>query len=222
MVKLDSKFIDSLFDLLNEKKCQYLILRNYQSLPFFTGNDIDILIADEQLPVAICCIEKLCVTNSMNYKVVNNKYGIISLLIDFKETSVVIDFITLLIKQWVPYIDVKNVLASKKRYKNFYIPSETHELYIVLVKELLTYNHVRKKNVKFFMETLPIVNFEELDVLLGKYFTFRSKKTLLQVLNNYSFDEHDILHRKLILSRTLNSYLLPSDFFSWIYLNRIK
>jgi hypothetical protein len=199
-----------------------LILRNYQELPFYTENDIDILIVDEQLALALSCVERLCMINSMKYKVVSNKFGITSLLLEFKETSVVIDFITLLVKQWVPYMDVSAVLASKKSYKNFYIPSKTHELYIILVKELLTYNLVRSKYVIFFKESLPVVNIEELDDLLGEYFTLKSKKTLLHVLKNYSVDGHHILHKKLQLTRLLSNYFLPSDFISWFYLNRIK
>jgi len=205
-----SEFIIDLFDDLTKFDVDYLVLRNYEKLPDDAGNDVDLLV--DSAENALIVLDNL-LSNS-DWRVTKKIYGysFFGIIIERDATeSLQIDFFEQLNKKWVPYLNAKEVLSNKKQYNNINVISNSHYVYSVVAKELLTYGSVREKYY-------PLIdNIVESDQALSNtileqtnYFSIEQLTNLLRFINE------DKCRGKFYLSRKLSSFINFKSFTIWL------
>ncbi len=141
-----AELLTHLFDVWNGVEIEYLVLRNYEELPTFTGNDIDILLNPAQAKLA----EKLL------QQTAREKGWEIHNIVDFacraiylfnKDTleQVHIDFMCGMKWHFLMFAHHDLMLKRRRRIKNFYIPNLAHEAAINLMTRLIYGGYVKEK-----------------------------------------------------------------------------
>lgn len=201
--------VNNLFINLNTSDVEYLVLRNYENLPEYAGNDIDILVSNNKL--ALKALRQL-LSNS-NWRIIKRLYGYCfrGVILENGGKHLQIDFFEGLNKKWVPYVLTEDLFRYKKTYKNFYVVSDEHYIISVVIKELLTYGFVRDKY--FPMIDSFVHNNLDLSLVINSqaaYFSFSD-------LNKLSdFVETKKCRGLLGLSRRFLCFFRLKSFIGWI------
>ena len=193
-------FLLELFDALNSKKIIYVVLRNYESLPYDVGNDLDILISKHSYKDVYKVAKEIADSKNLeiNKKHIRNTYnGIYFKSNNCSDFNLKIDFYTSLVKGWLKYSDSEIILRNRKKREFFYVPSPTHELQAIVYKEAFAYNSVRDKYSK---------QIKSLSVNLCEKEFFDVCKKLISHRNNVD------IYNKLIKKENLESLKLKPKF----------
>lgn len=140
--------LNEIFETLNKDNRRYCILRNFEDLPFYIGNDVDFLISKNQKLAISKTIISVMVKYGFEISYKTERFGHLGLYFYhnlFKKT-IIIDLLTRCSKIWYEYADVEYILNNVNKYKNFYVPQSGAILYTVVLKDILTYGKVRYKN----------------------------------------------------------------------------
>ena len=210
------RFLNKLFDSFNEENLKYCILRNYEKLPYNIGNDLDLLVQDSHKTDAFMILEST--GKHYDYKLVNkiNRYGYLGLTytdLD-KKNKIKIDLITKSLKQWFEYADSNYILQNRTKYKNFYIAPFGSVLYTILLKDILTYGELRKKN--YYLIKLMSEDIRAVFIKTGKGFI---DKRVLENLFKVSISGRNVSRINLYFRLLLSSSII--NLFIFIYY-RIK
>ena len=140
--------LNSFFNELNESSHNYCVLRNFDKLPFYIGNDLDLLVSDEDLTAIVDKAKKIMHDNGFILKNSVNRLGHFGMCFQHvkHKKSIAIDLLTKCVKFWYDYADCEYILGTKVKYKNFYVPLKGNICYTIVLKDLLTYGFVRSKN----------------------------------------------------------------------------
>lgn len=140
--------LNSLFNELNARSQKYCVLRNYEGLPEYIGNDLDLLVSDECLADIYHIAKKIMHANGFRLRHKVERLGHIGMSFHHIEHDdrIVIDLLSKCVKLWYDYADCEYILQSRVKYKTFYVPLKGNVLYTVVLKDLLTYGFVRRKN----------------------------------------------------------------------------
>jgi thymidylate kinase len=141
-----AEFMTHLFDAWGAEDIQYLILRNYEELPEFTGNDIDILLDPHELNKAK---RLLCRTaGETGWKIHNVGEFSCTAFYLYNETSleqVHLDLMCQLKWYVFPFLNDQPFRKGRVPYKNFYVPASNHEAAESLLTPLLYGGQVKEK-----------------------------------------------------------------------------
>lgn len=128
-------------------KLPFLILRNHENLPTKWDNDVDILVAPEDLKIA-----HSIVLQAMEMK---GGCGMIQVMLRanfcgtkrrYHDRELQIDLYSKLSKAWACYANTKAILAARSRaHALFDIPDPLHELLLIAAKELFSYGAIRQR-----------------------------------------------------------------------------
>ena len=127
--------LDKIFTLFNAAGLEYVILRNYESLPDrMIGGDIDLLVSSKDA-------QRLrSILNSMNFLIVPDIYPhTFALFFDETQGQLIkfdiVDHLAFGTKLIVPFPEYykQTVLARKIRYKAFYVPSPEDEMILLFL-----------------------------------------------------------------------------------------
>ncbi|MDF7825428.1 hypothetical protein P4B35_15485 [Pontiellaceae bacterium B12227] len=141
-----ASFLTCLFDAWKEADVRYLILRNYEELPEFTGNDIDVLLDPAQREIA----ERLLIQSASEQGWVLHNIGDFAcraLWLFNCETleQVHIDLMYGINWHTLVFADHSRMLSQRQPFKNFYIPSPGDEAAVNLLTRLLYGGYVKDK-----------------------------------------------------------------------------
>ena len=119
-MSLKNDFMDFLFTALN-RDFRYLVLRNYEGLPYDEGHDIDLLISDAEknkiAPLLQQLKTKFQVTVFHNYRYP----GLFSNVIVFDDNIIHLDFFTNIRWKSVPLISTEAMLATRMLFNGIYV-----------------------------------------------------------------------------------------------------
>jgi len=146
--KVQIAVLNSFFKELNERSYDYCVLRNFERLPQFIGNDLDILLSIDALDGTFDIAQRVMRENGFYLVKHIKRFGHTGLYYEHSlhSESIVIDLLTRIVKIWYDYADCNYILRNRVKYKNFYVPQKGVILYTLIIKDLLTYGHVRSKN----------------------------------------------------------------------------
>jgi hypothetical protein len=133
---------------LNKHNINYVVLRNYDSLPHDVGNDLDILIKESESEKVDQILKKVLLKYNLFIKRDHIRFSYRGIYLGSNDDSgfdLQIDLYTSLVKGWITYSDSSIVLTNRIKYKTFYIPEPSHELQAIIYKELFAYKKVRSK-----------------------------------------------------------------------------
>ena len=169
-IKIQTYTLNKVFEELNKNLLQYCVLRNFEKLPEYIGNDIDLLISKKEINPISDIIIRIMNENDFIVSKKIERFGHLGLYFShtrYKET-IIFDLLSRNLKIWYEYADSEYILSNLIPYKNFYIPPQGSILYTVLFKDLLTYGYVRSKN-NSLLENIN-ENDKESFILTGKNF----------------------------------------------------
>ena len=188
-------------------------MRDYESLPDYCSNDIDILVHPEYADY-FCSI----ISDVFENAVVLKRFGVHSVSIVYNEIRFTIDLIHICCKQWLPYCSTEGVLSRAIDYQGIPVLSVEDEFLIVVIKEHLTYGKVRSKKETWFYRKRALIR--DLSELTFKdYITHFKSQDLNRYLDCiFTMDDLDAPVPKLRRRGWFNMV----NFVFWLYLNRFK
>lgn len=207
--------INDLFSYLN-KNTPYVVLRNYQKLPYYYGNDVDLLIDRINVEAVIKALYDITSKHQCKIQTINKKYCYYGVYIDIGDKTLLIDLFTDIVKGWIRYADSVSVLKNRKQYNNFYVPIIEHEISIIVLKELLTYKTVRYKYNKYLINNTPTLNYDIFFKILERYINHQDINLVWQTLL-----KGRVCVDILTIKPTIKNALKPIEFFKWLFKNKI-
>lgn len=141
-----AKFLTCLFDAWNVADIRYLILRNYEELPEFTGNDIDILIDPVQRKTAERLLQKAA--SEKGWRIHNiGEFSCRAFYLFNPETLEQVHIDLMCGDKWYSFffVDHDLMLNARQPFKNFYKPDPVHEASVNLMTRLIYGGYVKEK-----------------------------------------------------------------------------
>lgn len=135
-----------IFSALN-LEASYVVLRNYDLLPDYYGNDVDILVSRDSYDRARCIIINECHAIDLKVLRITTRYAYTGIYVDLRGRELLIDLYCDLVKGWIQYANPQLVLENRIPYKGFYVPIVEHEAAIVACKDICAYGKIREKNL---------------------------------------------------------------------------
>ena len=139
-------FLTHLFDVWNTNGIRYLILRNYEELPEFTDNDIDILLAPDQRASAEVLLVQAASEKGWHLHNVG-EFACRALWLFNQKTleQVHIDLMCGIRWHTFQFADYGRMLERRVPFKNFYIPTPEDESAVSLLTRLVYGGYVKEK-----------------------------------------------------------------------------
>lgn len=141
-----SRFITAVFDGLSNAGVDFVVLRNYDGLPYKTTNDIDVLVAKDQLKLAEQTL--VAVAAHVGYSLVNRaEFVPVSLHFANLETADQVHFDLFVDMRWhsFEFVRCAEFLGRKIQRANFWIPHPADEACTNLLGFLIYQGRVRDK-----------------------------------------------------------------------------
>lgn len=134
------------FKELENKNISYCVLRNYDDLPYYTNNDVDIWV--ENISEAEAVLRKAAQKNNLQIIMRMKRGGICNYWyasLDGCATVIHIDLLTSL--QWrnTFLIEPEIIKNNLIKFKEFFIPNKTYEGVYILLSGLLTRGEIKEK-----------------------------------------------------------------------------
>ena len=212
-------FFKQLCDKFEKDNILYLVLRNYENLPYSFTNDVDLLVNKNDIREIESIITKTL--NGKGYlKKTSNKFNFNSYEIKDQNNNTIVklDLFSGLSKGWISYMDISYMFKNRRKKDCFYIPSLESELFSLILKEMYMYGKVREKYKKYLSLHLNEIELTEFTRLLHCYLTKKSAKFIINNLHTLCLVKH--------FPKPRIKYLLNMmDAFSWVYmaiLNKVR
>jgi hypothetical protein len=210
---LNHEFIDDFFSSMNMAKVEFLVLRNYEKLPYEIGNDIDILVRKQDLTKCDLIIKNCLRLQGLGGPLISRRYGIVTYYVNDGVGYYPIDIMYELCKQWVSYVFFDDLIKKKIRNKNFWVPNYSHQFFITMSKEVLTYGRVRYKYFEEISLRLNEVDFNLIRGLMERNFNFSDVEKILEGIEQKNID---LFFEKVSLRRNI-SLFFDVAFFKWLW-----
>jgi thymidylate kinase len=138
--------LERLFDAWNEAKLRYLILRNYEELPEYTGNDVDILLDPAQLTGAQALLEKVAAKSGWRIHNVG-EFSCKAFYLYHIDTLEQLHLDLMCGDKWYSFffVDHALMLTARQPFKTFFKPDPVHEAAVNLMTRLLYGGYVKEK-----------------------------------------------------------------------------
>lgn len=143
--------VDGVFNALNDAGIEFVVLRGYEGLPYRYEHDLDICVLPYRVPSAVGVIRDYCARKGLRlFRMVRRPHVTALKFYASRDGRIYRLFIDLTDKPgfWFGcvYLSSEEVFAASRRYRNFRVPSEIHELLLKLFTHLLIGNYVREKH----------------------------------------------------------------------------
>ncbi len=159
-------FLQGLFSTLNEKGVLYCVLRNYESLPYDIGNDLDLFVSNNQIKdfesilfdgakkhgwLLLKRPKRFGYQSYWYYHPISNSFIHIDA---FSQTS------------WKGLLlsNAESLLTLRKRCRDFYVPVAADEYYILFMKDLMQDGKIKEK----YLDGIHNVVVEDSDAFLDR------------------------------------------------------
>ena len=145
-----SLFILRLLRQFEDVGIRYCVLRSYEQLPDEHGNDLDILVAEKDLPMARSGV--MDVSRDLGWHKVAEvrRFGYNGLYFcspDRAERWLLVDLFTETHWRGLSYTSKEKILEERVRFKDFHVAGPGAEAALLVVKELLPWGKVKSKNM---------------------------------------------------------------------------
>jgi thymidylate kinase len=164
-----SRFVDSVFKAWNAAQIDFLVLRNYEQLPEHTTNDIDCLIAKDQLGAAER--ELLRVASEHGFSL-HNRAEFATLALYFSnDTNEQAHFDLFSALKWrsFDFLKTEGFLQARIPRGSFYIPVAGHEAAINLLATMIYNGRVKEKYKPSISHGFAAESQRAIDVLTRSY-----------------------------------------------------
>jgi thymidylate kinase len=144
-----SELISAMFRGFETEEICYCVLRNYENLPEDYGNDLDILIRSADFSTGLKIILRTAAELNWSIAAETKPLGIRRLYLgstDVNQQVLIIDVFKNIFWKGIPANSTGAVLDSRRRFKNFWIVSAGSDGAVTLVKELLMFGSIKKRN----------------------------------------------------------------------------
>ncbi len=141
-----SRLVSSVFERWRTEGIAFVVLRNYENLPHETGNDIDVLVAPEQLKQAERALGQTAA--AVGYRLHNRaEFSPVSLFFFHagSHEQIQFDLFTKLVWRGLALISARDVLERRHGRGNFFIPDAADEAVINLLTRLVYQGYVKEK-----------------------------------------------------------------------------
>lgn len=205
-----SNFLNPLFEEWENEGIEYCILRNYERLPYYTDNDIDIMVSDVNKATSI--IKNLLVKEKWNiHRIIEYSCRSIYLFkwIDEKLLTIHIDLFSNF--NWKSNIMQlgSEVLQSKYKYKNFYIISLENEIIEKLLIRLIYNGKIKPKYTDFINDNIDNCDKHELYLSFSNIFNEKKAEKLLHSISKKDFESINEMYKNLRRIIRINNYKKP-------------
>lgn len=189
-----SQYLNRVFLELEDLNIQYCILRNYEKLPYYTDNDIDILVSkyrkQDMIRIAKNTAKELgwSLYDQIEYsctalyftKIIENKLEVIHLDIctdiDWKNNII---------------ISGQEILSNIDKIRGFYIPNKYMEVIILLFIRLIYNGKVKEEYKSKIIKLIEQINFEKLQKYIISILGNSDGIELCNLLNEFDFNSID-------------------------------
>lgn len=138
--------VNEVFDRFNDSGIGYLVLRNYETLPESTSNDIDLLLSPAHRGRALSAIQKA--SAATGWRICGIAEFACTSVFLYHEKSMAQTHIDLMCGvKWHPLLiaDHETMLETREKFKSFYIPAQRHEAHVSLLTRLVYGGYVKEK-----------------------------------------------------------------------------
>jgi len=213
--KIFSDLLAPLFDELNsEMNDEYCVIGNYDDLPNYTENDVDIWVANEKKFLKI--LKKVCILNKYRIYLLNFGYSGFNVYIvktGFELcTPVHLDIMTSVnLTPFYKIIDSKTIRSSIERFRGFNILSKNVELFGHFMYPLINKGFVKQK---YKSELTNLSGNRAFVALLESSLGCKQASLIAHRISKGDWDEIDLMSsdikKKLFISTLLkDSYRIP-------------
>jgi thymidylate kinase len=182
-------FLTNLFDEWNKSGIQYLILRNYEKLPAFVGNDIDILLEPSQLKKAQGLLLNAGFRNGWRCHNVSD-FACRAIWLFNIETMEQVHIDLMCGVKWhaLQFANCQHMLKRRQSHKNFFIPNPVDEAVVSLMTRLIYAGYVKENYRDRIQKSAIQENLDMIDVLtpwIGKELA----EKIIQSANNGEWEK---------------------------------
>jgi len=188
MQKASPKLAQCLVDLFHEmnKSIDYVVLRNYESLPEEWEHDIDILVREFDVANIRSYINDLIIEQDrpLNMQLLH-RWNFWSINLEYKDMFCQIDLYNQMCKAWWIYADCEYILQQKRIHSGlFMVPLHEHELLLLAAKELFSYGYIRPHYHAKFTKINAKKLEEEAESLFLQYLPGKSVLQIVEAVIN--------------------------------------
>ena len=145
---LTGRFLTALFAAYHEESVRYVVLRNYERWPEHFGNDIDLIVHLNDVPLSHAIIQRIADEFGLCWTATRRRSGhilyyLLPTPVDGVERGILLDFRTDLVHRRFIYLPGALVLDSRRLGGLFYVPSPAVESLEILLHCLLEARKVR-------------------------------------------------------------------------------
>jgi thymidylate kinase len=142
------QFLKKFFLKLNQEEILYVVLRNHEMLPESVDNDVDLLIAKNNLHRFIESLTQVCTESYWAPLKHIHRLTYYSIILHHPDSVVPLlqlDFWTRIDWKSVPYVAEKKLLGSRRFAGGVWIPRPGFEASVTLMKDVLQFGLVKEK-----------------------------------------------------------------------------
>lgn len=201
-----TEIFNHIFETFSKENIQYVILHSYQKLPDQFDSDIDTAIVVNKIGDAIALLNR--VLKGTDWKVIqywrHENYAA-DCVISNNHEFLQVDFCTHYERNGRVVLPIKELVANRKKYKNFYIPDGVTEFTYILLKKVLKKNFSEgsKEQLKHLISEMDEEERKNLRKSLERFFDQEKVRDILFKIENQNFDAIDLIRlHSLLLKKT--------------------
>ncbi len=145
-----AKALQVVFDALNSSGIQWMVLRNYDGLPFYNrAKDIDITVQEKDFKKTYKIITHILSKEAFEFKIFTKfQYAWCSTFFNISEKtpiSIKIDIVEPFVWRGAYIFEFNELYKSKVSVNNYFVPSNSYDGLMLLVKPLMTGGFIKGK-----------------------------------------------------------------------------
>lgn len=142
--------LQAVFEALNKSGMQWMVLRNYEGLPFYNrAKDIDITLPKKDFKKTSKIISEVLSKNSFDFFIFTRfQYAWCFTFFDISDKtpiSIKIDIVEPFVWRCAYIFEFNELYNAKENFSNFYVPSSSYDGLMLLVKPLMTGGFIKEK-----------------------------------------------------------------------------
>ena len=141
-----ASLIQVFLDEFASEDIDYCVLRGYEHLPYTLGHDIDILVSPLCIGRAIAIIRAAAERQEWLHVGTARRYGYNGIHLFKNDAHLQIDLLTECHWRGIAYVKASQVLQAKTNFRDYRVASHGCESAITLMKELLPWGEVKRKD----------------------------------------------------------------------------
>lgn len=210
-----SDFLVNIFKKFKKKSIEYVVLRNYEKLPFDNDSkDVDILIKPSTIDNTLNLILKEAKELGYNCIWLNPLDYLVGLVLAKIENGIIysikIDLFIGLKWRGIEYINSDLILSKQIPYKEFFVPSKESEAFIMIMYYILYAKGIRDKYLNHIY-CYATNNIDDFNYILTKTLDLSLSLKISKLITQNQIEEIVSLRKDIIkklLSKNINlSYI---------------